>query len=42
MAADARHYLRIYDKHTSRELYLGQTKRIATPAQRIVLHANAR
>jgi hypothetical protein len=32
--------LRIYDEHTSRELYLGETKRIATPSQRIVLHAS--
>jgi hypothetical protein len=39
MASHARHYLRIYDKHTSRELYLGETRRIASPAQRIVLHA---
>ncbi len=42
MAGHARHYLRIYDKHTGRELYLGETKRIATPAQRIVLHAKDR
>jgi hypothetical protein len=41
MASHARHYLRIYDKHTRRELYLGETKRIASPAQRIVLHANS-
>jgi hypothetical protein len=38
MASHARHYLRIYDKHTARELYLGESKRIATPSQRIVLH----
>ena len=42
MASHARHYLRIYDTHTGRELYLGETKRIATPAQRIVLHAKDR
>jgi len=42
MASHARHYLRIYDEHTSRELYLGETKRIATPSQRIVLHAKDR
>ena len=42
MASHARHYLRIYDKHTGRELYLGETKRIATAAQRIVLHAKDR
>jgi hypothetical protein len=42
MASHARHYLRVYDKHSSRELYLGETKRIASPAQRIVLHAKDR
>jgi len=42
MASHARHYLRIYDNHTNRELYLGETKRIASPAQRIVLHAKDR
>ncbi len=42
MASHARHYLRIYDKHTARELYLAETKRIASPAQRIVLHAKDR
>ncbi len=42
MASHARHYLRVYDKHTRRELYLGETKRIATAAQRIVLHAKDR
>jgi len=42
MASHAHHYLRVYDKHTSRELYLAETKRIASPAQRIVLHAKDR
>jgi hypothetical protein len=42
MASHARHYLRIYDKYTSRELYLAETKRVADPAQRIVLHAKDR
>jgi hypothetical protein len=37
MASHAHHYLVIYDKHTRQPLYLGRTKRIATPAQRIVL-----
>ena len=37
MASHARHYLVIYDKHTREPLYLGRTKRIATPAQRLVL-----
>jgi len=42
MASHARHYLRIYDKHTERELYLGETKRITSAGQRIVLHAKDR
>jgi hypothetical protein len=33
------HYLAVFDHHTSMPLYLGRTKRIATPGQRIVLHA---
>jgi hypothetical protein len=37
MASHARHYLVIYDKHTREPLYLGRSKRIATPAQRLVL-----
>ena len=32
----------MYDKHTSESLYLGRTKRLATPAQRIVAHARDR
>jgi len=42
MASHAHHYLVIFDEHTMRPLYLGDTKRIATPAQRIVLHAKDR
>ena len=42
MASHAHHYLRVYDKHTSRELYLAETKRIASPSQRIVLHGKDR
>ncbi|MCV7150323.1 13E12 repeat family protein [Mycolicibacterium pyrenivorans] len=42
MAARAYHYLYIYDKHTSESLYLGRTKRLASAAQRIVLHARDR
>ena len=42
MAAHAHHYLYLYDKHTSESLYLGRTKRLASPAQRIVLHARDR
>lgn len=39
MASHAWHYLCVFDKHSSRPLYLGRTKRIATADQRIVLHA---
>ncbi|MGZ5363122.1 MAG: HNH endonuclease signature motif containing protein [Mycobacterium sp.] len=39
MASHAHHYLVIYDKHTREPLYLGHTKRFASPGQRIVLHA---
>lgn len=42
LASHARHYLVIFDQHTQRPLYLGESKRIATPAQRIVLHATDR
>ncbi|MDZ4269614.1 MAG: HNH endonuclease signature motif containing protein, partial [Mycobacterium sp.] len=42
MAARAHHYLYVYDKHTSASLYLGRTKRLASAAQRIVLHARDR
>ena len=42
MAAPARHYLYVYDKHTGASLYLGRSKRLASAAQRIVLHARER
>lgn len=42
MAAPAHHYLYIYDKHSGASLYLGRSKRLATAAQRIVLHARDR
>jgi len=41
-AAGAHHYLDIYDKHTKESLYLGRTKRWASAAQRIALHARER
>ncbi|MGH3724495.1 MAG: HNH endonuclease signature motif containing protein [Mycobacterium sp.] len=41
MAAHALHYLSIFDDD-GRPLYLGRSKRIATPDQRIVLHAKDR
>ena len=31
------HYMSVFDHHTGMPLYLGRTKRIATPGQRIVL-----
>ncbi|BBZ21985.1 hypothetical protein MHIB_04030 [Mycolicibacter hiberniae] len=40
MASHAHHYLRIY--HGAQELALFHTKRLATPGQRIVLHAKER
>ena len=42
MATPAYHYLSIFDGVTGRALWLGRTKRIASPDQRIVLHANDR
>ena len=42
MATHAHHYLAVFDRHTSQPLYLGRTKRLASPAQRIMLHSSAR
>ena len=42
MASHAHHYLAVFDKHTGESLYLGRTRRCASPAQRIVLHARDR
>ena len=42
LAAPAYHHLTIFDGVTGRALWLGRTKRIATPDQRIVLHAKDR
>lgn len=38
MASHAWHYLCVFDSHSHRPLYLGRSKRIASPDQRIVLH----
>ena len=38
MASHAWHYLCVYDQHSQRPLYLGRSKRIASPDQRIALH----
>nr|WP_253257612.1 13E12 repeat family protein [Mycobacterium heckeshornense] len=40
MASHAHHYLAVFDDHDNRPLYLGRTKRIASPDQRVVLYAN--
>lgn len=42
MASHAWHYLAVFDTHCGRPLYLGRAKRIASPDQRIVLHAKER
>jgi hypothetical protein len=42
LASMSYHYLAVFDDHTSMPLYLGRSKRIATPGQRIVLHAKDR
>lgn len=42
MARHAYHYLAVFDDHTNRPLYLGRTRRIASPDQRVVLYAKDR
>jgi Domain of unknown function (DUF222) len=42
MARHAYHYLAVFDEHSSRPLYLGRSRRIATPDQRVVLYAQDR
>ena len=42
MASHAYHYLAVFDEHSSRPLYLGRTRRIASPDQRVVLYAKDR
>jgi hypothetical protein len=42
MASHAHHYLTVFDEHQSRPLYLGRSRRIATPDQRVVLYARDR
>lgn len=42
MASHAWHYLAVFDEHSGRPLYLGRTRRIASPDQRIVLYAKDR
>jgi Domain of unknown function (DUF222) len=42
LASMSYHYPTVFDDHTGLPLYLGRAKRIATPGQRIVLHAKDR
>jgi hypothetical protein len=42
MARPAYHYLAVFDEHQSRPLYLGRSRRIASPDQRVVLYAKDR
>jgi hypothetical protein len=42
MAADAIHYLAVFDQHRARPIYLGRQNRIATADQRIICHARDR
>jgi hypothetical protein len=42
MAAKAIHYLAVFDDHTSRPLYLGRQKRVATADQRLICYARDR
>ncbi len=42
LASNSHHYLVIYDKHTEEPLHLYRSKRLASAAQRIVLHARDR
>jgi hypothetical protein len=42
MAGHARHYLTVFDEHAAVPLYLGRARRIASPGQRLVLHARDR
>jgi hypothetical protein len=42
MSSHAYHYLSVFDDHQSRPLYLGRSRRIASPDQRVVLYARDR
>lgn len=42
MASRAYHYLAVFDDHQNRPLYLGRTRRIASPDQRVMLYARDR
>ena len=42
MAANAIHYLAVFEDHSNRPLYLGRSKRVATADQRIICYARDR
>ena len=42
LASHSHHYLAVFDRHTEVPLYLGRTKRLASPGQRLVLYAKYR
>lgn len=42
MARHAYHYLAVFDGHSDRPIYLGRSRRIASPDQRLVLYAKDR
>jgi hypothetical protein len=42
MSSHAYHYLAVFDDHQNRPLYLGRSRRIASPDQRVVLYARDR
>lgn len=42
MASHAYHYLAVFDDHQNRPLYLGRSRRVASPDQRVVLYAKDR
>jgi hypothetical protein len=42
IAAEAIHYLAVFDEHTGRPLYLGRQKRVATADQRLICYARDR
>jgi hypothetical protein len=42
MAANAIHYLAVFDEHIKRPLYLGRQKRVATAEQRLICYARDR
>ncbi len=42
MAAEAIHYLAVFEDHTARPLYLGRQKRLATADQRLICYARDR